>query len=70
MTTADMTVEAAVSPPRSHSTPVTRQIMLPWHHVALGAILALAAFLDFFQLSRNGYANSFYAAAVKSMSES
>jgi 4-amino-4-deoxy-L-arabinose transferase-like glycosyltransferase len=67
MSTAHMMVEAA-PPPRSLSIPRTRTIALPWHRVTLGLILALAAFLNFFQLSRNGYANSFYAAAVKSMS--
>jgi 4-amino-4-deoxy-L-arabinose transferase-like glycosyltransferase len=38
-----------------------------WHVGALGAVLGLAAFLDFFHLSRNGYANTYYAAAVRSM---
>ena len=41
-----------------------------WHIGALGCVLALAAFLDFFHLSRNGYANTYYAAAVRSMSRS
>jgi 4-amino-4-deoxy-L-arabinose transferase-like glycosyltransferase len=41
-----------------------------WHRLGLLAILALTAFLDFFGLDRLGYANGYYAAAVKSMSES
>ena len=34
------------------------------------AILAVAAFLDFFRLEQNGYANTYYAAAVRSMLKS
>ncbi len=34
---------------------------------ALGAILLLSAVLEFVRLSQNGYANTYYAAAVKSM---
>ncbi len=45
----------------------TRTFTLPWRRIALGAILLLAAFLNLFQLSREGYANAYYAAAVKSM---
>ncbi len=38
-----------------------------WHYVALGAIFVLSAFLTFFQVTLNGYGNSYYAACVKSM---
>ncbi|HTA33734.1 MAG TPA: glycosyltransferase family 39 protein [Solirubrobacteraceae bacterium] len=37
------------------------------HHAALGCILALSAVLNTRNLSQNGYANTFYSAAVKSM---
>ncbi len=40
--------------------------MLP-QHVALAAVLALSAVLNLNHLSRNGYANTFYSAAVHSM---
>jgi 4-amino-4-deoxy-L-arabinose transferase-like glycosyltransferase len=43
------------------------QPTLLWHRIALGAILALAAFFTFFQINLNGYGNSYYAASVKSM---
>jgi 4-amino-4-deoxy-L-arabinose transferase-like glycosyltransferase len=36
-------------------------------HVALGGVLALSAVLSTRNLSQNGYANTFYSAAVKSM---
>lgn len=39
-------------------------------HVALGGVLALSAFLDFWRLSLNGYANEYYAGAVRSMTAS
>ena len=41
-----------------------------WHRVALGAVLVLAAFLNLFRLNQNGYANTYYSAAVRSMLES
>ncbi|HEX9039040.1 MAG TPA: glycosyltransferase family 39 protein [Ktedonobacterales bacterium] len=41
-----------------------------WRRVALGAVMALAAILDFYALSQEGYANSYYAATVKSMLQS
>ncbi|HEX8994764.1 MAG TPA: glycosyltransferase family 39 protein [Ktedonobacterales bacterium] len=37
---------------------------------ALALIMLLAGFLDFWNLQRNGYANAYYAAAVKSMLQS
>jgi 4-amino-4-deoxy-L-arabinose transferase-like glycosyltransferase len=37
------------------------------NHVALTAVLALSAVLNLNHLSRNGYANTFYSAAVRSM---
>ncbi|MDQ8045059.1 MAG: glycosyltransferase family 39 protein, partial [Patulibacter sp.] len=39
-----------------------------WEKVGFGAILVLAAFLTLWGLSRNGYSNEYYAAAVKSAS--
>jgi 4-amino-4-deoxy-L-arabinose transferase-like glycosyltransferase len=36
-------------------------------HLPLGAILALVAYPDFWNLGRNGYANTYYAAAVRTM---
>ena len=41
-----------------------------WHRAALVAIMGLAAFLDLFRLTRNGYANTYYSAAVRSMLQS
>jgi 4-amino-4-deoxy-L-arabinose transferase-like glycosyltransferase len=40
---------------------------LQGHRLALTAIVALSAFLNLFQLTREGYGNTYYAAAVKNM---
>lgn len=50
--------------------PIERQDIHPatiWHKGALTLILLVAAFLNFFRLDQNGYGNTYYAAAVKSM---
>ena len=39
-------------------------------HPELAAVMSLAAVLNLWALSRNGFANQYYAAAVKSMSSS
>ena len=56
--------ETAALPRRGE---LVRRLATSWHVGAVGSVLALAAFLDFFRLDRNGYANSYYAAAVRSM---
>src|SRR4051812_17441081 len=38
-----------------------------WHMFALAAVLILSAFLNLFWLPSEGYANTYYAAAVKDM---
>jgi len=47
-----------------------RMLVANAHRVALGLILGLASFLDFWRLDLNGYANAYYAGAVKSMTSS
>jgi len=42
-------------------------LTVPWQRLALGAILLVAALLNVWALGREGYANGYYAAAVKSM---
>lgn len=44
-------------------TPATTRT---WHRLALVSILLLTLFLHFFRLEQEGYANQYYAAAVKS----
>src|SRR5579884_3096460 len=38
--------------------------------IALGAIVLLSIFMNFFQLGQNGYGNLYYAAGVRSMADS
>jgi len=46
-----------------------RQIyQMIWRHRTLFPVVALATFLDFYALTRSGYGNLYYAAAVRSMS--
>lgn len=47
-----------------------RAFWRPRRRQALALILLLAAFTNFFELQRNGYANLYYAAAIRSMLES
>jgi 4-amino-4-deoxy-L-arabinose transferase-like glycosyltransferase len=59
-----------VSTQTAASAGATRRLVAAWQLPALGLVLALAAFLDFFRLTRNGYANTYYSAAVRSMLKS
>ncbi len=54
----------------SVARPRIRRLALRTHYVPLAAILALAACLDFWNLTQNGYANTYYAGAVRSMLKS
>jgi 4-amino-4-deoxy-L-arabinose transferase-like glycosyltransferase len=50
--------------------PRVRRLAFRPHHMPQAAILALAACLDFWNLTQNGYANTYYAGAVRSMLKS
>ena len=63
MITTTTTRDAPLPHPRLAA--LTRLAVWPWHRLAPGAVLALAALLNFWQLDRLGYANTYYAAAVK-----
>ncbi|MGD0387046.1 MAG: glycosyl transferase, partial [Solirubrobacteraceae bacterium] len=65
---------AVPGPPPEIGAPARREreirrgrIRLGPQHPALAAILVLSGLLEFVKLSQNGFANTFYAAAVKSM---
>ena len=63
-----MTTAAASAPPRSgRALPTLRALRLP--RPELSALLLLAAVLDLWALDINGWANEYYTAAVRSMSE-
>src|SRR6266436_2397864 len=38
-----------------------------WHRLALGGIMLISIFMNFYQLGQNGYGNLYYAAGVRSM---
>src|SRR6188768_3130868 len=63
-----MTTAAASAPRHARALPRLRSLPLP--RPELGALLVLAAVLNLWALSRNGWANEYYAAAVRSMSTS
>ncbi|GHO94684.1 hypothetical protein KSF_047320 [Reticulibacter mediterranei] len=56
--------------PTSPSSSLSSSATRPWHRWALGAILVLSAFLNYYRLNQTGYNNSYYAAGVKSMTMS
>lgn len=38
-----------------------------WHRLALGAVILISIFMNFYQLGQNGFANLYYAAAIRSI---
>jgi 4-amino-4-deoxy-L-arabinose transferase-like glycosyltransferase len=42
-------------------------VKMPWHRMALTAVLALSSFLNLSRLTSEGYGNIYYAATVKDM---
>ncbi|GCF08927.1 glycosyltransferase family 39 protein [Dictyobacter arantiisoli] len=63
--------EASTGIPVTEAAP-GRQVAEPniWSRSALGAVLLLSIVMDFFQLGQNGYGNLYYAAGVRSMTDS
>ena len=41
-----------------------------WSRIALGVIVLLSIFMNFFQLGENGYGNLYYASGIRSMTDS
>src|SRR6516162_356661 len=41
-----------------------------WHRLGLGGVLLISIFMNFFQQGQNGYANLYYASAIRSMLDS
>ena len=59
--------ESASLPPAQLSVPLGLRLALSWPRFGLALILLLSAVLEFVGLAGEGYANSYYAAGVKSM---
>jgi 4-amino-4-deoxy-L-arabinose transferase-like glycosyltransferase len=57
-------------PPRAEQRSLTVSLSEHWDRIGLAAVLLVAVVLDFYALNREGFGNTYYAAAIKSMSES
>jgi 4-amino-4-deoxy-L-arabinose transferase-like glycosyltransferase len=57
----------AKNAPQREMGSVLAKVKMPWHRMALTAVLALSAFLNLSRLTSEGYANLYYAATVKNM---
>lgn len=64
----DATTQAPLEPVADHKIPAT--VANWWQRLALGGVMMVALFMDFYQLGLNGFGNSFYAAGVRSMLDS
>ena len=69
---ADIADASTLSPLVELSSTPTRVMTTPnlWSRLALGAIVLVSIFMNFFQLGQNGYGNLYYAAGVRSMTNS
>ncbi|HET8911662.1 MAG TPA: glycosyltransferase family 39 protein, partial [Ktedonobacteraceae bacterium] len=64
-------VETLVLSPEDRTVPVYIQTENRlWSRIALGAIVLLSIFMNFFQLGQNGYGNLYYASGIRSMTDS
>jgi hypothetical protein len=41
-----------------------------WQRLALGGVLLISIFMNFYQLGQNGFTNLYYASAIRSMLDS
>ncbi|HLJ36225.1 MAG TPA: glycosyltransferase family 39 protein, partial [Ktedonobacteraceae bacterium] len=59
----------AITPIQSRHV-VERRASTPsrlWHRLALGGVILISIFMNFYQLGQNGFANLYYASAIRSM---
>ncbi len=59
--------------PAQHGSSIKERALPPttlWQRLALGAIIAISLFMNFFELGQNGFGNFYYAAGVRSMLDS
>ncbi|GAC1558609.1 MAG: glycosyltransferase family 39 protein [Ktedonobacteraceae bacterium] len=64
-------LDTTIFTPIERVVPTQREQELPrlWSRIALGGVLILSIFMDFFQLGQGGYGNLYYAAGVRSMTD-
>src|SRR5450432_1271753 len=56
--------------PINNTFPLLQEYSPLWKRIAIGAVLLLSLFMNFFQLGQNGYGNLYYASGVRSMADS
>jgi 4-amino-4-deoxy-L-arabinose transferase-like glycosyltransferase len=62
-------IQAEPEPAPEQKVPKGKRFPL-WPRLALGAIMLISIFMEFFQLGQNGFGNLYYAAGVRSMLDS
>jgi|SRR5947209_9953635 len=62
-TTEDLAVQPLEMPVKPTKTPI-------WQRLALGGVLLVSVFVNFYNLGQNGFGNLYYAAGVRSMADS
>ena len=68
---ADIADASTLVPVPQTAAPVTRGgVSRLWERIALAAVLLLSIFMNFFQLGQGSYGNLYYAAGVRSMTDS
>ncbi|GHO80734.1 dolichyl-phosphate-mannose--protein mannosyltransferase [Ktedonobacter sp. SOSP1-85] len=67
---ADTTEIVARPPSEDDAVHKIQPQSFTWSRIALGTIMLISIFMNFFQLGANGFGNLYYAAGVKSMGDS
>ncbi len=65
-------IETTISTPTERVIPIPREqeSLSLWSRISLGAVLLLSIFMNFFQLGQGSYGNLYYAAGIRSMTDS
>ncbi|GHO58766.1 hypothetical protein [Ktedonobacter robiniae] len=67
---ADTTEIVARPPSEDDAVHKIQPQSFTWSRIALGTIMLISIFMNFFQLGANGFGNLYYSAGVKSMGDS
>src|SRR5579863_8431072 len=62
--TATIIIQAEPEHLIQHKAPAPSSL---WHQLALGGVMLISVFMNFYQLGQNGFGNLYYAAGVRSM---
>ncbi len=64
---SDVTITARPQSSRDSGTVKSSAWSPLWQRIALGAVMLVSLFMNFYQLGQNGFGNPFYAAGIRSM---